>query len=327
MRKMLETMLYKWKIIKQKKDISIQQNGIKIVKHRETALILYCFGFIPSRKKGRTDITDDKGNILEKGIKDAEIDIYTKKYEDVAQAKYPDLPKEKALSKYLDELANRIDPLKKGKRLREFREDLLNYTVKRKELRAKYKGNQDKLWKDFKKAFQVEHFNKADNLKFFNEITEKYKKLARKDSSGKVIGPDGNVAQFNTKYLQDNKVLEEIVELVHSGKGNKYPDDFIKVNDRNEWTDFKKNIIDLDGQSRREDSELKYIFHFLRHHIDKADEFIIETKNIFITCTSCQQELLILKKYLESKGKRIKLVVYGDKDISGGKQFIDEVLK
>ncbi len=30
-------------------------------------------------KACQTDITDDKGNILEKGIKDAEIDFYTKK--------------------------------------------------------------------------------------------------------------------------------------------------------------------------------------------------------------------------------------------------------
>lgn len=52
------------------------------------------------------------------------------------------------------------------------------------------------------------------------------------------------------------------------------------------------------------DSEIKYIFNFLKNHMNKGDEYIIETKNIFRTCGSCKREFVMLEDYLRTQGKQ-----------------------
>lgn len=65
------------------------------------------------------------------------------------------------------------------------------------------------------------------------------------------------------------------------------------------------------------DSEIKYIFNFLKNHMNKGDEYIIETKNIFRTCGSCKREFVMLEDYLHKQGKKVKIVVYSDETIKG----------
>lgn len=59
------------------------------------------------------------------------------------------------------------------------------------------------------------------------------------------------------------------------------------------------------------------MFCILKNHIDKGDEFIIETSNIFTTCESCSREFLMLKEYLKSVGKKVAIIVKADDKIKG----------
>lgn len=64
-----------------------------------------------------------------------------------------------------------------------------------------------------------------------------------------------------------------------------------------------------------QNSEAKFIFNFIRKHLHTADEFIIETKNIYFTCTSCQRELLMLQDYATGLGKKVEIIIHGDESI------------
>ncbi|WP_179007256.1 hypothetical protein [Winogradskyella forsetii] len=55
---------------RQKTKALLTKYGLKIVKQKETALILCCFAVVPLKKKGKVNLTDENGNILEAGIKD-----------------------------------------------------------------------------------------------------------------------------------------------------------------------------------------------------------------------------------------------------------------
>ncbi|EDP96804.1 HNH endonuclease [Kordia algicida OT-1] len=106
MRTFIQKLLLLWGAKKRKKQATVawlKKYGLKIVYKKETSLILGCFFMRPTRP-GKIDLLDHRGNILEKNISDVNIGKYTKKYEDAAQAKYSDLPKDKALPKHLDDL-------------------------------------------------------------------------------------------------------------------------------------------------------------------------------------------------------------------------------
>lgn len=70
---------------------------------------------------------------------------------------------------------------------------------------------------------------------------------------------------------------------------------------------FVKGAKDFGNRARYYDSEIKYFFNFLKNHIDKGDEFIIETQNIFKTCGSCRREFVMLEDYLKTQGKKLNL--------------------
>lgn len=201
--------------------------------------------------------------------------------------------------------------------------------------------NEKELIKLFFETVEFRHFTKSDSKTFYEKVTKEYPKLLeQKDDFGNERFL--NIAQFETTFvsrvevpngLGSNKV-EKVVDLVHSGNYDLY-DDFIKPlgkepikNEDSEILNiFRKSVTDLENYSRKADSEFKYIFHFLSSYVSEADEFIIETKNIFITCDSCKRELIMLKEFVEKQlGKKMTIIVYGDKEVLNYKDFVKYVL-
>lgn len=82
----------------------LKNHGLSVVYIKDTSITLNCFGIVPSTTRDRVNLTDSKGNVLEANIKEADINKFIKQYEDAAKKQYPDLPKEQALAKYVDEL-------------------------------------------------------------------------------------------------------------------------------------------------------------------------------------------------------------------------------
>jgi hypothetical protein len=137
-----------------------------------------------------------------------------------------------------------------------------------------------------------------------------------------------NKAEFKTIIYSKGKKVEEVTEFSISGRRTRLTDEFGNppdlppntidiLNDYDNFEAFVKGANDFEGNPRNYDSEIKYIFNFLKTHINKGDEFIIETQNIFKTCGSCRREFVMLEDYLKRQGKKVNFVVYSDETIEG----------
>ncbi len=109
------------------------------------------------------------------------------------------------------------------------------------------------------------------------------------------------------------------------GNPPKLPEDTINpFHNYNDFLKFVGEAKDYAGRTRKFDSEIKYVYNFLRNHIDKGDEFIIETTNIFKTCGSGSREFIILEKYLKTQGKKVKFIINSDSKIEGFSKLLKE---
>ncbi|UKB79459.1 hypothetical protein [Chryseobacterium sp. MEBOG07] len=228
--------------------------------------------------------------------------------------------------KALEKFSKKVDNIKASsgtgavRRYVNERVAIANYVKLRKELKALKKP--DVLLAKFKGAFIVKHFDAVD---FFEKMVKKYPKLkASINELGEVH--QINIAEFTIQKTKNGK-FEKVDELYHSGSERFYEDDFIHPFEEGDTltSTFQSGVSDITGAPRRRDSEVKFIFNFIRKHLDTADEFIIETKNIYFTCTSCQREMLMLKEYVESLGKKIEIIIHGDETILGGSELFKKI--
>jgi len=105
-----------------------------------------------------------------------------------------------------------------------------------------------------------------------------------------------------TVYLSSNGVK-------HLFKDGKAPD-FIKEiapADREKFHVFKQQAIDDEGYKRMNDTEMKFIFNFLKESWGKGDHFIIEMESTLKVCSSCEAYLVYLQKLAEQYGKKIEI--------------------
>lgn len=196
-------------------------------------------------------------------------------------------------------------------KLRLLKTDIHAYIQNRKNLKQL---DSQALLNLFKEAVTVKEL---DAVAYYEKMIKKYPKLKGElDFEGKFR--QVNFAEFSIKKGNKGIFEKEIKELYHSGDEHFY-DEFINpFDDELTSQQFQKGVVDIKGGSRRNDSEAKFIYNFLKEHLHTADEFIIETKNIYFTCTSCQREIVMLKNYAEKLGKKIEIIVHGDKNILGG---------
>ena len=169
-----------------------------------------------------------------------------------------------------------------------------------------------------------------------------------------------NQAEFKTTIYKKGKKIDEFVEYSISRDMNKFianfgnppslPTNTINIIDDFEtFEKFVEGAVDFNGRARGYDSEIKYIFNFLKEHIDKGDEFLIHTSNIFKTCgscqrkfvmleqsptaflkeseCSCQRKFVMLEQYLKSIDKKIKIVVRSDESINSTTDLLIKLKK
>lgn len=223
------------------------------------------------------------------------------------------------VAKNVDEVAEAFEAAQARKLLKNDIDDFIK-------IRNKFKNKSaEEILKLFKGVFEVKHFN---TVSFYNDFVSKYPKLKGQLNAFNEF-EQRNFAEFKTHLIDVSRNSEIIDDVVHSGGFTIY-DNFISHFNKNDalTKQFKKGgIVDNRGKFRGNDSEFKYIYHFIKKYMHKADEFVIETKNIYFTCNSCQREFLILAEFLKTKGKKMKLVVYGDDKILGGTELYKAITK
>lgn len=228
-------------------------------------------------------------------------------------------------------------------------QDLINFLKKEGELKKWFEEVFEKVkdlrkqfnqvrWKEIQKYINTRSkFHDADlveklwaekiekKLLFPNNLKKLYYKYL---DSYPALKKGFNQAEFKTVIKKKGKLVEEVEEFAVSGKRSRWIDEFgdppdlplNTINVLDDWENFEKFVegaIDFVGQVRKYDSEVKYIFNFLKNHMNKGDEFIIETRNIFKTCGSCRREFIMLEDYLRTQGKKIKIIVFSDDTIEG----------
>ncbi|MDY0990341.1 hypothetical protein SOM12_23135 [Flavobacterium sp. CFBP9031] len=76
---------------------------------------------------------------------------------------------------------------------------------------------------------------------------------------------------------------------------------------QNSFNVFKTKAIDISGDLRFDDTELKFIFNFLDEHWTKGNRFVINIESPRYACTSCQSYLVYLKELAKKEGKILEI--------------------
>jgi len=198
-----------------------------------------------------------------------------------------------------------------------------NYLILRNELHLKGLTEVESLWK---KIIHAKHLEVSELKALYLKYVEEFPSLKK----------GFNQAEFKTSIYKNGVKVEDIKEFSLSGDKEKLikafgdppklpPNTIDILPDYEKFESFSITASDFEGIPRGFDSELKYIFNFLRNHLDKGDKFVIETHNIFRTCTSCRRELLMLEQYVKSLGKEIQIIVHSDDAIKGTSDLVKKI--
>lgn len=109
-------------------------------------------------------------------------------------------------------------------------------------------------------------------------------------------------------YQEDQRRSKKIKN--NFGNPPKLPPNTIEIlDDYDKFVRFVAGARDAFGKLRQFDSELKYIFNFLKKHVNKGDKFVIEVRSTLKVCSSCEREFVMLEKYLTDLGVKVKIKV------------------
>ncbi|PTX60506.1 hypothetical protein C8N46_106151 [Kordia periserrulae] len=309
--------MYPWERKRKKKEELrklLRIAGLKLITRRNTSITLGCIISINDGKGTKSIVSEaDNSIVYDKGLSADEAAKKMAKYNKEAAKKYPKLSTEEALAKYMDVfIRNNFETIKKL------------YIQRRKIFRSKGEKAIMALWlKKVKSVF----LNKADLIKLLTKHLDEFPALIK----------GYNQAQFKTTIKLQSKLIEKIDEFSMSGAydeffkkrfGNppdwKLPKNTIDVfTDYDDFVKFVKDALDFEGIPRVFDSEIKYIYNFLKNHLHKGDEFIIEMKNIYKTCGSCTREFMMLEDLLSSLGKKVTFIIHTDERIKGFSQITE----
>ncbi|MCV2487662.1 hypothetical protein OD917_22190 [Flavobacterium sp. SH_e] len=89
--------------------------------------------------------------------------------------------------------------------------------------------------------------------------------------------------------------------------GNTVSQYFKEPLNQNSFNVFKTKAIDIIGDPRFDDTELKFIFNFLDEHWTKGNRFAINIESPRYACTSCQSYLVYLKELAKQEGKILEI--------------------
>jgi len=167
-----------------------------------------------------------------------------------------------------------------------------------------------------------------------NELSKLYNKRLKQHPNLKGF----NQAEFKVKFIENGKIFDEVEEFSLSGDFDKLakkfgnppqlPENTIDILSMyDEYMKFSSGAFDLTGRSRKFDSEIKFIYNFIKNHYNKADEFIVETSNIFKTCSSCSREFALLQDIMKQNNKKLTIIVKSDKDVDGTKALLKKISK
>ncbi|MBK8442548.1 MAG: hypothetical protein IPL35_03640 [Sphingobacteriales bacterium] len=183
-----------------------------------------------------------------------------------------------------------------------------------KKLREKFKSkNIGTLWKRKIKEIHLE----SDELKaLYGKYIVDYPGLAEYF----------NQAIFKITIFKSGKKLDPITEYFISGSLKKMKEYFGNppklpkeasdiLDDLDSFNKFVEGAIDKDGRRRGFDTEIKFIFNFLKKHAHKGNRFEIEITSLIKVCTSCDRELLILQEYMRRQGKTLIFIIKHNKEL------------
>ncbi|TDQ77461.1 hypothetical protein [Sphingobacterium yanglingense] len=103
------------------------------------------------------------------------------------------------------------------------------------------------------------------------------------------------------------------------------PPSFVKdisPSSKSKFNAFKAQAIDAEGKKRLNDTEMKFIFHFLEEAWFQGNRFVIRIESTLKVCSSCEAYMAYLKEVGRQYGKEIEIHLKDNGDVLSFKDFL-----